>query len=52
MTGSAYQAMDVVSVRKLVIRGEVQERRWQSDFDPTRGWRMTGSAYQAMDVLS
>ena len=30
----------------------MQERRWQSDSDQIRGWRMTGSAYQAMDVVS
>ena len=36
---------------KANFRGEVQERRWQSDFDPIRGWRMTGSALQAMDVI-
>ena len=34
-----------------IIRGEVQERRWQSDSDLARGWRMTGSASKAMDVL-
>ena len=52
MTGSASQAMDVLSNAKAIFRGGVQRRRWQSDSDLSRGWRMTGSAYQAMDVVS
>ena len=45
MTGSAYQAMDVVSVAKAIFRGEVQERRWQSGFDQIRGWRIAPKCY-------
>ena len=45
MTGSAYQAMDVLCDAKAIITGEVQERRWQSGPDLTRGWRIAPKCY-------
>ena len=44
MTGSAYQAMDVVSVLRKLSSEESAERRWQSDFDPAQGWRIAPNA--------
>ena len=45
MTGSASQAMDVLSIAIANFRGEVQERRWQSHYDPARGWRIAPICY-------
>ena len=45
MTGSAYQAMDVVSVLRKLSSEESAERRWQSCFDLARGWRIAPKCY-------
>ena len=54
MTGSASQAMDVVSEvasRREDYREGVQGEGGARRRSPTGGWRMTGSASQAMDVV-
>ena len=45
MTGSANQAMDVLSYAIANFRGEMQERRWASGRDLTRGWRIAPKCY-------
>ena len=51
MTGSAYQAMDVLLSCDSLYRVGVWGRDYAIIFSRIRGWRMTGSASNAMDVL-
>ena len=50
MTGSAFEAMDVVVAKKIVNREEVW-RRGGEIFTRIGQWGMTGSALEAMDVV-